>query len=175
LSPANKYLLDTDVLALIRHRTDSETLYNGVIALADVGVAKTVRQVFDELKKHAPAFKILSPHKAKFVISLADQYCPEVSEHIETLGNGASYLWPQTGSKNPDPADPWLIAVAVHHSYTVVTNESSLKTKSIPAASKLFGARCRCISGPHFLHEVGLVTQLKPEHISAALFFTKDS
>ena len=32
---------------------------------------------------------------------------------------------------------------------------------------------CRCIRGPHFLVEVGLVKQIKPEHIDPAFFFNE--
>jgi hypothetical protein len=90
---------------------------------------------------------------------------------MKILGNEAEYLWSQTGGKNPDPADPWIVAVATKSGYTVVTNESPKSPVRIPAACRHPKMGCRCIRGPHFLVEVGLVTEIKPEHIDPAYFF----
>jgi hypothetical protein len=87
------------------------------------------------------------------------------------LGNLAPYLADATGGKNPDPADPWIVAVAAANGYTVVTNESPRSPMRIPAACRLPTVNCRCIRGPHFLIEVGLVTEIKPEHIDPTFFF----
>ena len=122
------YLIDTDVLVRIRVRKESRKLYAAVITMAGKGELKTVRQVFDELKSHKKAFEALRAHRSKFVIPIKEQYSAEVKKYIEELGNKAAFLWEQTGGKNPDPADPWLIAVAAHYGYTVVTNESQAKT-----------------------------------------------
>jgi hypothetical protein len=169
------YLIDTDVLVRIRARKDSKEIYAAVVAMAEKGELKTVRQVFDELKSHGKAFDALRSHKLKFVIPTKEQYCAEVKRLIEEIGNKAGFLWEQTGGKNPDPADPWLIAVAVHYGYTVVTNESAAKNTRIPAACKIDGIKCRCISGPHFLFEAKIVTEIKPEQISVAAFFDEGS
>jgi hypothetical protein len=40
-------------------------------------------------------------------------------------------------------------------------------------ACRLAKINCRCIRGPHFLHEVGIVTQIKPEHIDPHAFFSE--
>jgi hypothetical protein len=87
------------------------------------------------------------------------------------LGNNASYLWEQTGGRNPDPADPWIVAVAATYGHTVVTNESPRSPARIPAACKLPAIGCRCIRGPHFLLEVGIVTEIKYEFVDPAFFF----
>ena len=76
---------------------------------------------------------------------------------IEYLGNNASCLWEQTGAKDPDPADPWLIAVAHTHGYTLVTNESRRSGNTLRAACRLPQIRCRCIHGLFFLYEAGLI------------------
>jgi len=169
------YVIDTDVLVRIRARKDSTEIYAALVKMAEKGELKTVRQVFDELESHGSAFKALSNHKAKFLVPLKDQYCEGVQKLIEELGNKAQYLWEQTGGKNPDPADPWLIAVATHYGYTVVTNESQISQTRIPAACKIEGIGCKCISGPHFLVEAAIVTEIKPEHISVAAFFAEGS
>jgi hypothetical protein len=42
-----------------------------------------------------------------------------------------------------------------------------------PAACRLPKIGCRCIRGPHFLHEDGLVKEIKAEHIDPASFFNE--
>lgn len=105
-------------------------------------------------------------------MSAEQQFTSGVSNIIEELGNNASYLWEQTGGKNPDPADPWLIAVATTYGYSLVTDENPRSPSRIPSACKLPNIGCRCIRGPHFLVEVGLVKSIKPEHIDPHSFFS---
>lgn len=167
------YVIDADVLVLIRMRRDSQDIYDGLIEMARAETLCTVRQTFDELKNFGDVNDILKAHRESFQINTEEQFCEDVSALIEILGNEANYLWEQTGGRNPDPADPWIIAVAKSYGYTVVTNESPRSPKRIPAACRLPKIGCRCIRGPHFLHEVGLVKEIKPEHIEPAAFFEK--
>jgi hypothetical protein len=160
-----------DVLARIHVRKDSTCIYDGIIDMAKANSIRTVRQTFDELKRFGPQYDILKAHRNTFQISTGEQFHSDVSTLIEILGNEASYLWEQTGGKNPDPADPWIVAVAATYCYTVVTNESPRSTVRIPAACRLSKIGCRCIRGPHFLVEVGLVKEIKPEHIDPTYFF----
>lgn len=146
-------------------------MYNRLVEMAAQGDLRTVRQVFDELEWHNACYQRLLPHKSKLVVKAEEQYCAEVQSRIEVLGNKAKYLWEQTGGRNPDPADPWLISVASAHKYTLVTNEGQAKATRIPAACKIPETWCRCISGPHFLHEVGIVKTINPAHISVEAFF----
>ena len=164
-------LIDTDVLVRIRDKRESVKMYNRLIELGEIGSVRSVRQVFDELKGHGPAYKLLTDRRALFSIPPEQQFCEGVQQKLELLGNKAGWLWEQGGGKNPDPADPWLVSVAAHYKYVVVTNESEFSTMRIPAACKIPGIECRCISGPHFLHEVGIIKTIKPEHISAKAFF----
>jgi len=168
---SNRYLIDTDVLARIYVRRDSQNIYNGLITMANTRRLQTVRQTFDELVRFGAQYKILREHRGAFQISAAEQFDERVSKAIEYLGNKASFLWEQTGGRNPDPADPWLVAVAAVFGYTVVTNESPRSSMRIPAACKLPDIGCRCIRGPHFLLEIGLVKEIKPEHIDPTYFF----
>lgn len=165
------YLIDTDVLALIYQRFDSQQIYGGLIKFIKDGNVKTVRQVLGELKRFGPQYRILSPHIRDFIVDPNLQYCRDVKDRIQFLGENAHYLWEQTGYKNPDPADPWLVAVAAAHNYTVVTNERQRSQKTIPAACRMPDTKCRCIHGPHFLVEVGLVTEIDPATISTSAFF----
>jgi hypothetical protein len=169
----NIYLIDVDVLARIHVRKDSKGIYDALIGMAEKETLRTVRQTFDELKRFGPVNDILKDHRDTFQISAEDQFHEDVSVLIEILGNEAPYLWEQTGGRNPDPADPWIVAVAAKYGFTVVTNESPRSVMRIPAACRLPKIGCRCIRGPHFLHEVGLVKEIKPEHIEPAAFFSE--
>ena len=165
------YLIDTDVLVHIHKRPDHVDIYNGLIKLAESGQLKTVKQVFGELKKHEEPFKILSPHKRDLETSIGQQYAEQVGEKINYLVDNANYLWEQVGYKNPDPADPWLIAVASVYSCIVVTDENQNSSVKIPAACKLDEIKCPCITGPHFLLETEIVKEIKPEEVSVTEFF----
>jgi predicted nucleic acid-binding protein len=167
------YLIDVDVLARIHVRKDSKEIYEALVGMAEAKTLRTVRQTFDELKRFGSVNDILKAHRDEFQIPTEDQFNEDVSALIEVLGNEAAYLWAQTGGKNPDPADPWIVAVAAKHGYTVVTNERPRSTMRIPAACRLPKIDCRCIRGPHFLHEVGIVKEVKPEHIDPASFFNE--
>lgn len=164
------YLIDADVLIRIRVRKDSDAIYDGLVGMAATERLITVRQTFDELKKFVPVHDRLKGERERFQIAAERQFCEDVQKRIEHLGN-KQFLWEQTGGKNPDPADPWIVAVASTYGYTVVTNESPKSTVRIPAACRMPETACRCIRGPHFLHEVGLVQEIKPEHIDPAYFF----
>jgi hypothetical protein len=142
-----------------------------LIALARSKRVRTVRQVFDELQKHPIPYGILKDHRELFQIPTVEQHYLPVGDLIEILGNEMPDFWEQTGGRNPDPADPWLVAVGAAYEYTVVTNEKQRSSIKIPAACRLPKINCRCISGPHFLFEVQLVTDIRPEHISPADFF----
>lgn len=167
------YLIDTDVLVHIDNRRDSAHIYDGLIKLAGRLKLRTVRQVFGELQRFPSAYSALKEHRETFQILARQQYDSRVSEFIEIIGNKMP-LWEQTGAKNPDSADPWLVAVAATYRYTVVTDESDLSPVKIPAACKLPEINCRCISGPHYLIKFGLVTDIRPEHIDPARFFRKE-
>jgi putative component of toxin-antitoxin plasmid stabilization module len=163
------YLIDTDVLVAIRAKKDSQRIYSRLIKMATDGDLKTVRQVFDELETFGEGYKFLFGHKSKFLIPVEEQYCVAVQEKFEVLKKKADYLYEQTGSKNA--ADPWLVAVASTYKYVLVTNERRESPRRIPAACQIPETTCRCISGAHFLYEVGLVEQINPAHISTSAFF----
>jgi hypothetical protein len=114
------------VLARIGVRKDSQSIYDGLIELAQAGKVRTVTQVFDELKKCGPvAFQALREYRGLFEVLAELQFAADISAIIEQLGNhNPPWLWEQTGGKNPDPADPFLVAVASAYKYTLVTNES---------------------------------------------------
>jgi hypothetical protein len=168
---SKNYLLDSDVLGHAQERSDHESIFDGIVAGVKDGKVKTVRQVLGELKKFKIAFSKLNLHKAAFEVSAGLQYCPEVSDVIEKITNAVGDLFQQLGGKNPDPADPWLIAVAKVHNFTLVTDESPYSPKRIPAICKLSAISCPCIRGPQFLIETGIVSQMDPAHIDVHAFY----
>jgi predicted nucleic acid-binding protein len=155
----------------IRRKRDSEQIYSRLIAAAEDGTVRTVRQVFGELRTHHPVFRVLAPHRAKFQIPIEEQFSPEVQAYLDVIGNDAPFLYAVVGDKNPDPADPFLVAVAAAHGYSLATNESDLSQFKIPAVCRLPQIGARCINGAHFLVEIGIVEEIKPEHLSPAAFF----
>lgn len=169
------HLIDTDVLEHIRYRPDSQQIYDGIVALAAAGTLKTVRQVFGELKKHKTPFGVLKPHEKVLTVDAGVQFCDDVKQRMGLVQQHAGFLWAATGGKNPDPADPWLIAVAAAHGFSVVTNENKMSPNRIPAACKKPQIGVNCISGAEFLLGVGLVQEIKPEHVSAHEFFNINS
>jgi glutaredoxin-related protein len=86
------YVIDVDVLARIHIRKDSKKIYDALIAMAQAGTLRTVRQTFDELKRFGTVNAILKDHRENFQISAEEQFHEDVSALIEILGNEASYL-----------------------------------------------------------------------------------
>lgn len=169
---AKVHLIDSDVFMSIKSRKDAPDLFAGILTLAEAGRVKTVRQVFKEMK-HDPILKTeILPHRKLMEVKTEDQYCAEVAAKITIISDQAGHLWPQTGGTTSDPADPWLIAVASHYGYCLVTNENKRSDRKIPAACKIVGTTCECISGPHFFYDTGIVTEFDPAHISPADFFS---
>ena len=174
MSPeAYKYLLDTDVFVRICELKERQKVFDLIIKMAGAGRVSTIRQVFGELKKWPIALGMIKPHRSIFEVKPEAQYTTEVQAIIDELGNKARWLWEPTATGNPDPADPWLIGIAKTRGYTVVTNEGQRKEKRIPAACRFPTIDCRCITGPHFLVEVGIVKDIKPEWIDTDAFFKK--
>lgn len=165
------YLLDADVLGHIQDHPDSDHIYAGIAIGIATGRVKTVRQVYGELKRFPKAYAAMLPLKSTFEIEATKQLSLEVSEMIEFITNTVGDLFEQLGGKNPDPADPWLIAVAKVHGFDLVTDERPFSPKKIPQVCDLDGIKVRCISGPHFLVETGIVTEIRPEHISIHAFY----
>jgi Domain of unknown function (DUF4411) len=168
-----KYLLDTDVFVRICELSEREKIFDQITSMAAAGRVNTLRQVFGELKKWQTALGVLKPHRSIYEVKPEAQYTTEVQAVIDDLGNRAPWLWEQTGTGNPDPADPWLIGVAKIRGYTVVTNEGQRKEKRIPAACRFPTIDCRCITAPHFLVEVDIIKHIKPEWIDPEAFFKK--
>jgi len=166
-----KYLVDTDVLVHIRSRPDAEAIYAAIADGATAGWVRTVKQVPDEVQRHAPAYAEIKPIKKNLIVPAEEQYCEEVRSVNELVQDLAPLLFEQVGGKNPDPADPWLIAVAKVHGYTLVTDENPRAVSRIPAVCKLPQIACRCITGPHFLIETGIITHIDPAHIEPHAFF----
>lgn len=165
------YLLDTDVLGHIQDDPDSTRIFEEIIEGIEAGRVKTVRQVLDELKRFDEAYSKLSPVRAKFEIEPSRQFCSEVSEVIECIADLKPSLFEQFGGKNPDPADPWLIAVAKVHGFTVVTDERPNSPKRIPMVCDRSDIRSKWISGPHFLVETGIILNIRPEQIGVDEFY----
>ena len=67
--------------------------------------------------------------------------------HVGYISEQFDFLFDLTGSRNPDPADPWLIGCAKHYGYTLVTDQRPASTKKIPYVCRQQGVDVRCITG----------------------------
>src|SRR5262245_23796236 len=54
-------------------------------------------------------------------------------------------------------ADPWLIAAGKVLGWTVITDERKTSTKRIPYVCRQQSLQVRCINGPEFFKEAGIV------------------
>jgi hypothetical protein len=166
-----RYLIDTDVLAHIRFRQDSGHIYDEIAKAVHAGWVRTVKQVPDELKKWPTIHARIKPLCRKMIVPAKEQFSREVRAMNQVVQDNAPFLFQQVGGKNPDPADPWLIAVAKAHGYIVVTNEKPTRTTAIPAVCRMPAIKCPCINGAQFVLETGIVKTIDPSEVSASAFF----
>ena len=171
MTDGKRYLIDTDVLAHIRNRKDSDHIYDEIAKAIHAGWVRTVKQVPDELKKWRTVYSRVNPLRKKLIVPAKEQYCTEVRAMNQVIQDIAPFLFEQVGGKNPDPADPWLIAVAKVHGYVLVTNEKTTSTTRIPAVCRMPQVNCPCINGAHFLLETKIVEEIEFSHISTSAFF----
>ena len=85
-----------------------------------------------------------------------DQYHADVLSFVGFISETFDFLYDLSGSRNPDPADPWLIACAKVFGHTLVTDERQLSTKKIPFVCRQQGVDVECINGNTFLERLGL-------------------
>lgn len=100
--------------------------WSGLVALIEDDRLKTVPQVLEELYRNdREAFDRLKPLRKRLVVPNADF----ASSVMALLREFPGLIRADSMS---DPADPWLIAIAVRNSYTVVCNEVHSSTRKRP-------------------------------------------
>jgi hypothetical protein len=147
------YLIDCDALAHLHGRPDRGAVIARIIVQVEAGHVRSVEQVFDELRRWPEIQNYFKPVKKLFLI---DQYTPEISAMAGQIAEDFPFLFDLTGTRNPDPADPWLIAAAKVLGWTVVTDERQTSTKRIPYVCRQQSLSVRCISGQAFFTETGI-------------------
>jgi hypothetical protein len=148
------YLIDCDAIAHCDGRPNCAKVLAGLITAVQAGTLKTVHQVYDELRRWPAIQSQFTPHKKQFLIE--NQYRNEIAVIAGQIADDFPFLFDLTGSKNPDPADPWLIAASKVLGWTLVTDERQLSTKKIPYVCRQQSLQVRCINGPAFFSEVGI-------------------
>lgn len=138
------YIVDTDALVHVADRPDANTVYPQLTQMVAGGQLFTVEQVFDEMKRWPDIRGIFLPYKS---LMLVEQYIPEVLEQVGYISEQFDFLFDLSGSRNPDPADPWLIGCAKHYGLTLVTDERQASTRKIPYVCRQQGVGVQCISG----------------------------
>lgn len=86
----------------------------------------------------------------------ADQYHADVMRFVGYISDNFESLYDLSGAKNPDPADPWLVACAKVFGYTLVTDERQTSVKKIPYVCRQQGIDVECINGDTLLNRLGL-------------------
>ncbi len=148
------YLIDCDAIAHCEARPDCGRVLKGLIAAVQKDQLKTVEQVFDELRRWPKIQGLFKPIKKTFLIS---QYTNEIAVFVGQIAEDFPFLFDLTGSRNPDPADPWLIAASKILGWTLVTDERQKSTKKIPYVCRQQSVQVRCIGGNDFFKEIGIV------------------
>lgn len=147
------YLIDCDAIAHLDGAAHCGTVLRGFKQLIADGTLKTVEQVYDELRRWPHLQSQFTPIKKQF---LAEQYTPEIAAVVGQIADDFPFLFDLTGTRNPDPADPWLIAVGRIMGWTVITDERKTSTRRIPYVCRQQSVNVRCINGPEFFAEVGI-------------------
>ena len=148
------FIIDTDALIHIRNRPNAQEVYSRLIPLCQSSEIVTVSQVFDEMKRWPDIWELFRPHRKSMKVN---QYHPDVLTLVGYISDSFESLYDLTGVKNPDPADPWLIACAKIFDYTLVTDERVNSTKKIPYVCRQQSILVPCINGNAMLQEIGIL------------------
>jgi hypothetical protein len=148
------YLIDCDAIAHCEGRPDCAQVLAGLVTAIQAGALKTVHQVYDELRRWPAIRSSFTPYKKQFLIE--NQYRTEISVLVGQISDDFPDLYDLTGSRNPDSADPWLIASAKVLGWTLITDERQTSTKKIPYVCRQQNLQVRCINGPTFFSEMGI-------------------
>jgi hypothetical protein len=149
------YLIDCDAIAHCEGRPDCGVVLDGLVAAVQADRVKTVEQVYDELRRWPDIQSRFKPIKKQFLIK--DQYRHEISSLAGQISEDFPFLYDLAGSKNPDPADPWLIAASKVMGWAVVTDERSTSIRKIPYVCRQQSLLVRCINGPTLFAEIGII------------------
>jgi Domain of unknown function (DUF4411) len=147
------YLIDCDAIAHLDGAAHCGTVLRGLKQLVAVGALKTVEQVYDELRRWPHIQGEFKPIKKEFLV---EQYTSQIASMAGQIADDFDFLFDLTGTRNPDPADPWLIAAAKVLGWTVITDERKTSTRRIPYVCRQQSIQVRCINGPEFFAEVGI-------------------
>lgn len=147
------YLIDTDALVHIRDRPNSEAVYAALIPLCRQGLILTVSQVYDEMKRFPEVRNLFWPLRQSMKVN---QDTMEVFQTVGYISEEFGFLYDLSGTKNPDPADPWLIACAKVYGYTLITDERKNSGVKIPFVCKQQSIQVDCKNGLEMLAELGL-------------------
>jgi hypothetical protein len=146
------FLIDTDALVHVDGRPHSDRVYQSLQGFCERGEVKTVTQVFDELKRFDGVRARFWPHRDAMKV---DQYHVDVLSFVGYISDTFEFLYDLSGSKNPDPADPWLIGCARVFGYTLVTDERPQSVKKIPFVCRQQNVQVPCINGAQMLERLG--------------------
>ena len=111
----------------------------------------TVAQVFDEMRRFPEVREIFWPHRDHMLV---EQYSPDVMAFVGYISESFDFLYDLSGSLNPDPADPWLIASAKVFGHILVTDERQASIKKMPFVCRQQNVAVDCINGAELIRRL---------------------
>jgi hypothetical protein len=147
------YLIDCDAIAHLDGAAHCSAYLQGLKKLVANDILKTVEQLYDELRRWPHIQQEFRPIKKQFLVQ---QHTAEIAAQAGQIAEDFEFLFDLTGVRNPDSADPWLIAAGKILGWTVVTDERKNSTRKIPYVCRQQSINVRCINGLEFFAEVGI-------------------
>lgn len=139
-SALDVYLIDTSAWLNIDARTDSESVWQLIVALIEQGRIVVCAQVLVELRENPIYMLRLKPYEK--ALQAGDRDDPDFLQHVGRITHDHPAMSKATSAKTP--ADPYVVALAECEDYIVVADESSTKrpNRKIPGVCKQRKIRC---------------------------------
>lgn len=159
------YCMDSSAWFNIDRRSDSADIWIMITALIERGRIVACAPVLGELRNDPIYQTRIKPYEAALLFGDCN---PDDVEHLMRVGR-ITHDFPAmskaTGLKTP--ADPYVIALALHHNYVVVADESRKR------ANRKIGGVCeqlgiRCLSLAEFVAEINSLKAKGPESDQAS-------
>lgn len=135
-----KYLVDTSAWANIKHKPNADEVFALIVKLIEDGRLFTCARVLGELRPDPIYSKVNKYRKA---LLAKDGRMGDV-EFLQTVGKIThDHATLCKARSRKEPADPYVLAVALLEDYIVVADESTKRrSRKIPGACEKLGISC---------------------------------
>jgi len=135
-----EYLFDTSAWASIKHKPNADEILAAIFKLIEQGRLFTCARVLGELRPD-PIYSKVNKHRRALLAQ--DGRLSDV-EFLQTVGK-ITHDHPNLckARSHKEPADPYVLAVALLEEYIVVADESGKrKSRKIPGVCEKLGISC---------------------------------